>query len=163
MQDNAIQILLVEDDPDDERLVRALLREALFPTPLQIHHVDQLGGALQRLQLGGIDLILLGLPRSNVADLEIVARTLEASSGLPLVVLVAEDAPTRTVLCAGAGHVEAAHITLTQGTWIGLDGDAPERLQAQLQHVIDRAGEVVPQSGAAQGSHEISQAAQHLT
>jgi len=100
------------------------------------------------------------------ADLmpEAVLAALRPEAVVPaMLVLVAEDAPTRTVLCAGAGHVEAAHITLTQGTWIGLDGDAPERLQAQLQHVIDRAGEVVPQSGAAQGSHEISQAAQHLT
>jgi len=46
--------------------------------------------------------------------------------------LVAEDAPTRTTLCAGAGSVEAAHITLTQGAWIGLDAQAPETLGCQF-------------------------------
>lgn len=75
-----------------------------------------------------------------------------------MLVLVAEDAPTRTVLCAGAGSVEAAHITLTQGVWVGLDGQAPERLAAQLQQVCDRTGEMVPSSGAGQGAHEVGRA-----
>ena len=50
-----------------------------------------------------------------------------------------EDAPTRTILCAGAGGFEAAHVTLTQGAWIGTGADAPERLQARLDAVRDRA------------------------
>jgi len=65
-------------------------------------------------------------------------------------------------LCAGAGSVEAAHITLTQGSWIGLDAQAPERLAAQLAQVMDRQGEVVPPSGAAQGMHEINRASAQL-
>jgi NAD(P)-dependent dehydrogenase (short-subunit alcohol dehydrogenase family) len=79
-----------------------------------------------------------------------------------MLVLVAESAPTRTTLCAGAGSVEAAHITLTQGSWIGLDAQAPERLAAQLAQVMDRQGEVVPPSGAAQGMHEINRASAQL-
>lgn len=79
-----------------------------------------------------------------------------------MLVLVAESAPTRTTLCAGAGSVEAAHITLTQGAWVGLDGQAPERLAEQLAQVTQRADDMVPQSGAAQGSHEITRATAHL-
>jgi NAD(P)-dependent dehydrogenase (short-subunit alcohol dehydrogenase family) len=79
-----------------------------------------------------------------------------------MLVLVAQDAPTRTILCAGAGSVEAAQITLTQGIWMGLDSDAPERLQAQLAQVTDGHGAAVPASGAAQGAHEIGRASQHL-
>ncbi len=75
-----------------------------------------------------------------------------------MLVLTSEGAPTRTVLCAGAGNVEAAHITLTQGAWIGLDGEAPERLAELLSQVKDREGEIVPESGAAQGSHEVGRA-----
>jgi hypothetical protein len=75
---------------------------------------------------------------------------------------VAEDAPTRTVLCAGAGSVEAAQITLTQGAWVGLDADAPEKLASQLAQVSARAGDMVPQSGAAQGSHEVARAMAQL-
>jgi hypothetical protein len=52
--------------------------------------------------------------------------------------------------------VEAANITLTQGDWIGLDGDAPERLAAQLDKVRDRTNEMVPPNGSAQGHHEVT-------
>ena len=73
-------------------------------------------------------------------------------------VLVGQDAPSRTVLCAGAGSVEAAHITLTQGAWIGLDGHAPERLAEQLAQVRDRHAEMVPVNGSGQGAHEVARA-----
>ncbi len=79
-----------------------------------------------------------------------------------MLVLVSSDAPTRTILCAGAGSVEAANITLTQGAWIGLDTQSPERLAKQLLQICDRTGESVPQSGAAQGMHEITRATAHL-
>jgi NAD(P)-dependent dehydrogenase (short-subunit alcohol dehydrogenase family) len=79
-----------------------------------------------------------------------------------MLVLVAEDAPTRTILCAGAGSVEAAQITLTQGAWVGLDSDAPERLHAALATVTNGSGASVPASGAAQGALEVGRASQHL-
>ncbi len=75
-----------------------------------------------------------------------------------MLVLAAQDAPTRTILCAGAGTFESAHITLTGGAFIGIGGDAPERLAARLAEVTDRTGETVPQSGAAQGTNEVAKA-----
>jgi len=79
-----------------------------------------------------------------------------------MLVLVSKDAPTRTTLCAGAGTFEAAHITMTSGVWIGTDANAPERLAEQLAQVIDRTGDSVPQSGAAQGSNEVGKAMQNV-
>ncbi|WP_418119836.1 SDR family NAD(P)-dependent oxidoreductase [Variovorax sp. 350MFTsu5.1] len=73
-----------------------------------------------------------------------------------MLVLAGQDAPNRTVLCAGAGTFEAAHITLTQGAWLGIEADTPEQLAARLSEVTDREGEVVPQSGAAQGANEVA-------
>jgi NAD(P)-dependent dehydrogenase (short-subunit alcohol dehydrogenase family) len=73
-----------------------------------------------------------------------------------MLVLAAQDAPNRTILCAGAGTFEAAHITLTQGAWLGIEADTPEQLAARLSDVTEREGEVVPQSGAAQGSNEVA-------
>ncbi|WP_418125277.1 SDR family NAD(P)-dependent oxidoreductase [Variovorax sp. 160MFSha2.1] len=73
-----------------------------------------------------------------------------------MLVLAGQDAPNRTVLCAGAGTFEAAHITLTQGAWLGIEADTPEQLAARLPEVTDREGEVVPQSGAAQGANEVA-------
>jgi NAD(P)-dependent dehydrogenase (short-subunit alcohol dehydrogenase family) len=72
-----------------------------------------------------------------------------------MLVLASDDAPNRTVLCAGAGGFEAAHITLTRGAYIGTGADAPEKLAAALDAVRDRAGEAVPASGTAQGSNEM--------
>ena len=73
-----------------------------------------------------------------------------------MLVLAAEDAPTRTILCAGAGTFEAAHITMTQGAFIGIVDDAPEQLAARLAQVTARDGDQVPQSGAAQGTNEVT-------
>ena len=75
-----------------------------------------------------------------------------------MLVLAHESAPTRTILCAGAGTFEAAHITLTQGVHLGIGADVPEQLAARLAEVTERAGEQVPQSGAAQGTNEVGKA-----
>ncbi len=75
-----------------------------------------------------------------------------------LIALVADDAPTRAILCAGAGGFEQAYVTLTPGIHIGHPQDAAERIAAQWPSIGDRAGEVVPQSGSAQGALEIEKA-----
>jgi NAD(P)-dependent dehydrogenase (short-subunit alcohol dehydrogenase family) len=87
---------------------------------------------------------------------EEVLAALKPEAVVPaMLVMVAESAPTRTILCAGAGTFEAAHITMTQGVHIGLCGDAPELLVAKLTEVTDRQGDTVPMSGGAQGANEI--------
>ena len=92
-----------------------------------------------------------------------VLEALKPQAVVPaMLVLVGQDAPTRTILCAGAGSVEAAHISLTQGAWIGLGAQSPERLAEQLRQVCDGTGAMVPQSGSAQGAHELARATQHL-
>ncbi|MDD0837066.1 SDR family NAD(P)-dependent oxidoreductase [Curvibacter sp. HBC61] len=88
-----------------------------------------------------------------------VLAALQPEAVVPaMLVLAAENAPTRTILCAGAGTYEAAHITLTEGVHLGLTDDTPERLAARLAEVTDRQGEQVPQSGAAQGTNEVGKA-----
>ena len=90
---------------------------------------------------------------------EAVLAALKPEAVVPaMLVLAAESAPTRTILCAGAGTFEAAHITLTSGIHLGIGSDVPEQLAQRLAEVTDRTGEVVPQSGAAQGTNEVGQA-----
>ena len=67
-----------------------------------------------------------------------------------LLLLVSEDAPTRTILCAGAGTFARAHVTLTHGVHIGSGADAAERVAAHFAEISSRAGETVPESGSAQ-------------
>lgn len=90
---------------------------------------------------------------------EAVLAALKPEAVVPaMLVLVHTSAPTRTILCAGAGGFEAAHITLTQGVYVPLGEEAPEQLAAQLAQVTDRTGEQVPHSGAAQGQLEVGKA-----
>ena len=72
-----------------------------------------------------------------------------------MLVLAGEQAPNRSILCAGAGSFEAAHITLTQGLHLGHGPSVPEQLAEQLPTVCAREGESVPQSGAEQGQREL--------
>ena len=88
-----------------------------------------------------------------------VLRALQPEAVVPaMLVLASAEAPTRAILCAGAGSVEAAHITLTRGAWIGVDAQADERLQGLLSQVQDRRDEMVPTQGGAQGTHEVTRA-----
>ncbi len=75
-----------------------------------------------------------------------------------MLVLAHESAPTRTILCAGAGTFEAAHVTLTSGIHLGLGDAVAEQLAERLAEVTSRIGETVPASGAAQGTNEVGQA-----
>lgn len=76
--------------------------------------------------------------------------------------LVAEDAPTRMVLCAGAGSFEAAHVTLTQGIHLGMGEQVVYELAARLPDVAERSNETVPSSGVAQTVLELKKAGLEL-
>ena len=90
---------------------------------------------------------------------EAVLAALKPEAVVPaMLVLASKDAPTRTILCAGAGTFEAAHITMTQGVWLGTDALTPERLAERLSDVTNRTDETVPLSGSAQGGNEIAKA-----
>jgi NAD(P)-dependent dehydrogenase (short-subunit alcohol dehydrogenase family) len=94
---------------------------------------------------------------------EAMLKLLEAEAVTPgLIALVAEDAPTRTILCAGAGAFERACVTLTQGVHVGHPADAAERIAARWDEISDREGEIVPESGNAQGTLELAKATQAL-
>ncbi|WP_394653528.1 SDR family NAD(P)-dependent oxidoreductase [uncultured Sphingomonas sp.] len=75
-----------------------------------------------------------------------------------LLALVAEEAPTRAILCAGAGHFAAAHVTLTNGIQIGDADDVGEQVAALWSEVTDRADEIVPAYGFTQAERELAAA-----
>jgi len=91
----------------------------------------------------------------STESLEMLAPDL-VSPGL--LALVGDDAPTRAILCAGAGHFAAAHITLTDGIQIGRAADAGEQVVAGWADVVDRTGEIVPAYGFTQAEREVAAA-----
>ena len=79
-----------------------------------------------------------------------------------LIWLVSEQAPTRTVLCAGGGSFEIANVTLTQGVHLGLGPQVPEQIAAQAATLVDRTGERVPHTGFVQVEVELAKAGVEL-
>jgi NAD(P)-dependent dehydrogenase (short-subunit alcohol dehydrogenase family) len=75
-----------------------------------------------------------------------------------LLALVGEDAPTRAILCAGAGHFARANVTLSQGRYIGASHDAGEQVIHQWEEISNRTGEIVPAYGFTQAEHELASA-----
>ena len=96
---------------------------------------------------------------ANILDrsaLELLAPE-KVSPGL--LALVGDNAPTRAILCAGAGHFAAANITLTAGAFVGSDHHAGETVIEQWARITDRDAEIVPQHGFAQAERETASAA----
>lgn len=76
-----------------------------------------------------------------------------------LVYLASEDAPTRAILCAGAGTFERAYVTMTKGVHLGTGPDVAEQVAQSFEAISDRAhGEIVPLVGAAQTQNELGMA-----
>ena len=92
---------------------------------------------------------------------EAMLNAIQASDVVPaMLVLAAQDAPNRTILCAGGGSFEAAHISLTKGVYLGRGDDVDEQLLAQLSDVKNSEAQSIPENGIAQGHHEIMAAMQ---
>ncbi len=72
--------------------------------------------------------------------------------------LVSEDAPTRAILCAGAGGFEIANVTLTEGIHVAGDPPSAETLLARWAELSDRRGEIVPAQGFVQSERELKKA-----
>ncbi|AOF88075.1 NAD dependent epimerase/dehydratase family protein [Hydrogenophaga sp. RAC07] len=75
-----------------------------------------------------------------------------------LIALVADDAPTRMILLAGAGSFECAHVTMTQGIFVGDASDPAGEVRSRIHDIQARGAEVVPASGWEQYQLELSKA-----
>lgn len=82
---------------------------------------------------------------------------LDASLVSPAVVVAAsEEAPTRTILLAGAGSFEQAYVTMTRGVFLGEGDDVADALLVRMNEIGDRDGESVPAGGPEQYQHEMN-------
>jgi NAD(P)-dependent dehydrogenase (short-subunit alcohol dehydrogenase family) len=64
--------------------------------------------------------------------------------------LVSEDAPSNMIIGAGAGAYHASFVTATPGVALPEDQRTPEGIADAWEQIIDRTGEIVPQSGSEQ-------------
>ncbi len=89
---------------------------------------------------------------------EVLARLTPERVSPGVIALVDDNAPTRMILLAGGGSFEAAHITMTQGVYVGDGHGAADALCARLDAVAARRDEVVPGSGWEQYQLEVRKA-----
>jgi CheY-like chemotaxis protein/anti-sigma regulatory factor (Ser/Thr protein kinase) len=92
-------ILIVEDDPQVSQLMRCTLE----PTGFLVECVSDGVEALDRLQQGKIDLILLDIWLPRMDGLKVLARVRSRSPQVKVVVVTADGTP-ETLLCAVREH-----------------------------------------------------------
>jgi len=86
-------------------------------------------------------------------------KTLDPALVSPaLLALVGDDAPTRAIVCAGAGHFARASVTLSQGKYLGGGDEAALRVIEHWQEISERSGELVPAYGFLQCEREVASA-----
>jgi diguanylate cyclase (GGDEF)-like protein/PAS domain S-box-containing protein len=85
-----VQLLLVEDNPGDVRLLREMFREQDSQT-IGLVHVDCLGAAEKYLSAETIQLVLLDLGLPDAQGLDAVRRIRAAAPRVPLIVLTGLD------------------------------------------------------------------------
>ncbi|MFQ5956630.1 MAG: EAL domain-containing protein [Candidatus Brocadiales bacterium] len=83
-------ILVIEDNPGDARLVQEMLGEA-HQTPFDTECAGRLSTALERLVKGGIDLVLLDLSLPDCQGLDTFGKINVHAPNLPIVVLSGTD------------------------------------------------------------------------
>jgi signal transduction histidine kinase len=86
----ALQVLLVEDNSGDARLLREMFGKEKTGS-FELTHVLHLGEALSLLAKGGIDIVLLDMGLPDGHGLDTVRRARAAAPGVPLIVLTGLD------------------------------------------------------------------------
>ncbi|KZB54914.1 hypothetical protein AUP42_06615 [Thalassospira lucentensis] len=103
-------LLLIEDNPGDARLVQEALRE--FTHPVQLHHVKDAMTARQFLQQDGpyrnapkprLILLDLNMPRKDGREMLREIRNDPSSASIPVIVLTTSGAEHDVDLCYAAG------------------------------------------------------------
>jgi two-component system cell cycle sensor histidine kinase/response regulator CckA len=85
-QSENVRIFVIEDDPADARLLREVLRDATgFQCALEI--VGTLSAGLERLEAGGIDVLLLDLTLPDSKGIATFEKVYEKVPAIPIVVL----------------------------------------------------------------------------
>ena len=86
MQQEPIDVLLVEDNPADARLLVESLRDS-GPGPFRVTHVPRLNAAVEALTRAPAQVILLDLSLPDSTGLATVDRLQAAAPGVPIVVM----------------------------------------------------------------------------
>jgi Flp pilus assembly CpaE family ATPase len=127
MQEQTWQLLLVEDNPGDARLVREMLKDAKHAT-FVVHSADTLLAALTALSKERFDVVLLDLSLPDSHGLETLSAMQRNAVGAPIVLLTGQDNERMAVTAVERG----AQDYLVKGTL------TPDNLVRSLTYAIVR-------------------------
>jgi len=102
MNNRLITVLLIEDNPGDAGLIRAALSEAKGGE-FALEWVERLSAGIERLESGGIDIVLLDLSLPDSRGLETLRKIQTAAPDIPVVVLTGLDDETIALNSVQAG------------------------------------------------------------
>jgi signal transduction histidine kinase/DNA-binding NarL/FixJ family response regulator len=94
-----IHVLLIEDNPGDARLLRALLQET-GSSQFELVHAERFSDALTRLSERRFDVVLLDLSLPDAQGIETISRLGGQADGTPIVILTGpndEQIPIRAL------------------------------------------------------------------
>jgi DNA-binding NarL/FixJ family response regulator len=127
MTDPITQVLLVEDDPGDTRLIRSLLAESSL-VHFSWTHVNRLSDATQVLRSEPFDLVLLDLVLTDSQGLETFTSLYPHALCLPVVILTDVDDETLASQTLRAGAQD----------YLVKDRVDIEMLARALRHAVER-------------------------
>src|ERR1700727_3163940 len=90
MKEKALQVLLVEDNAGDVRLLREMFSKER-PGSFELSHCLRMGEAERHLSKGGVDIVLLDMGLPDGHGLDTVRRAHAAAPGVPMIVLTGLD------------------------------------------------------------------------
>src|ERR1700720_2444206 len=127
MKEKALQVLLVEDNAGDVRLLREMFRGER-PDSFELTHLLRMSEAEVHLAKGGVDIVLLEMGLPDGHGLDTVRRAHAAAPSVPLIILT------------GLDDEELAAAAMTQGAQdYMIKGQIESRaLPRALRHAIER-------------------------
>lgn len=127
MTGSGIEVLLVEDDADDARLVRESLGGLVRP-PIRVDWEERLDSGLKRLAERAYDALLLDLTLADDPGLEAYLRVREAFPDLAVLVLTRPGAEGIGSKAVDLGAIDA----------VVKDASLPEGLPRRLRYAVER-------------------------
>ena len=136
MGNEQLKVLLVEDNPIDVRLIEKLLR-AGEGTPFDLESADCLSKALERLDSGGVDIVLLDLGLPDSQGMDTFLKLHEHLPKMPVVILTNLDDEELAKKAVRKGAQDFLSKGKTNGDWLAWSIVCAVERQLGIRHVAN--------------------------
>src|SRR5687767_1303901 len=131
-------ILLIEDNPGDARLIREFFTEA-SPSEFRLHWADRLSKGLDRLDKGDIDLVLLDVSLPDSRGFNTFAQVQNRAPQVPIILITGNDDESLSLQAVRQGAQDFIVKSSANGpTLVRSARYAIERHRASVDQMQDR-------------------------